>query len=95
MNNTMDAQAQSLEAEDDVRRIAGLMMNGPKPLPYSVIERAARAFWIASCDDPHWAAMAWDEMGGSEPEYERAKIEVAMRAALEEVRRVARQEVYQ
>lgn len=45
-------------------------------------EVAARAHYVASEDDREWAAGAWDDMGGSEPTYERAAAVIAMREAL-------------
>ena len=45
-------------------------------------DAAARAFYIAGCDDREWGERAWVDMGGSEPSYERAEIEIAADAAL-------------
>ena len=50
------------------------------------VEAGARRFWIEKAvtegSDRDWAESAWDDMGGSEPNMERAVVELLFRAAL-------------
>ena len=38
----------------------------------SIGQRVARAAWMAVNGDKAWAEMAWNDMGGAEPTWERA-----------------------
>ena len=50
------------------------------------VEAGARRFWIEKAvtegSDRGWAESAWDDMGGSEPNIERAVVELLFRDAL-------------
>jgi len=48
----------------------------------SIGQRVARAAWVAMNGDQEWAEMAWNDMGGAEPTWERANLEVAIEDAL-------------
>lgn len=48
------------------------------PTPEQIAAVVAREAYIAVHQDRAWAEMAWDDMGGSEPNEERARIETAL-----------------
>ena len=48
----------------------------------SIGQRVARAAWMAMNGDKAWAEMAWNDMGGAEPTWERANLELAVEEAL-------------
>ena len=48
----------------------------------SIGPRVARAAWMAMNGDKAWAEMAWNDMGGAEPTWERANLEIAVEEAL-------------
>ena len=48
----------------------------------SIGQRVARAAWMAMNGDKAWAEMAWNDMGGAEPTWERANLEIAVEEAL-------------
>lgn len=50
----------------------------------ATLDRVARALWDEAMSDetPEWRDMAWADMGGSEPSWERAKYELLADAAL-------------
>ena len=48
----------------------------------SIGQRVARAAWMAMNGDKEWAEMAWNDMGGAEPTWERANLEIAVEEAL-------------
>lgn len=52
-------------------------------IPDKAIEASAKAAYIADNLDWAGAEAAWDDMGGSEPSYERAGWEITVRAAIE------------
>lgn len=55
-------------------------------IPDRIVVEAAKAAYLSdNCGAEEWAAAAWEDMGGSEPSEERARLEINMKAALEAV----------
>ena len=55
-------------------------------VPDHIIEKAAKVAYLSgNCGSEEWAAAAWEDMGGSEPFEERARLETNMGAALSAV----------